>query len=636
MSFHSWLHSLRSARAPNQRQRHHGRRGSLRAASHRPNLEVLEDRSLPAFIAPVDYTVGLSADDVKVGDFNGDAVLDLAAANWYGGTVSVLLGNTNGTFQPAQTSAIGPTPSDLTVGPYPQSVAVGDFNADGKLDLAAATYDYYGDDSSDVLILLGAGDGTFAAAVPQSVSYGSSCYVASGDLNGDHKMDLVVTSNDLSGFGGASVKVLLGHGDGTFALAGTYSGNNGSDIGHLSTSVLADFDRDGNIDVAVPASRWGAGLVKIFLGNGDGALQPPSNVVTYSAASYAATNSVTVGDFDGDNRLDVATVNYDSSKSIVLGNGDGTFQPAQSIAAWGTAGDVNGDGALDLVGAGVSVFLGNGDGRFAPPITTAGSFGAPVVADFNTDGRLDAAAANWESDSLSVLINDGDWSFPPPSVSVSDVTVTEGNTGTVNATFTLTLSDASTVTVLVHYDTADITAAAGSDYTAASGDVIIPAGQTSRTFTVAVKGDRLAEPTETFAVNLSAPLNGTIGDGRGMGAILDNEPRISVGDATMKEGNGKKTTLFTFTVMLSVAYDQAVTMSFGTADGTATTSDSDYVARTGTLTFAPGETTKTITIEVKGDNKKEASEYFYLDLFGNSSNSLFAKNRGAGTILNDD
>ena len=102
------------------------------------------------------------------------------------------------------------------------------------------------------------------------------------------------------------------------------------------------------------------------------------------------------------------------------------------------------------------------------------------------------------------------------------------------------------------------------------------------------------------------------------------------------EGKKGQTTLFTFTVTLSAAYDQAVTMSYRTVNGTATTSDSDYVAKTGTLTFAPGETTKTITIEVKGDSKKEANETFYLDLFDNSSNSLFTKNRGIGTILNDD
>src|ERR1700704_2049893 len=125
-------------------------------------------------------------------------------------------------------------------------------------------------------------------------------------------------------------------------------------------------------------------------------------------------------------------------------------------------------------------------------------------------------------------------------------------------------------------------------------------------------------------------------DGQGVGTILDNEPRIGISDVTKKEGKKGQTTLFTFTVTLSAAYDQAVTMSFRTVDGTAKTSDADYVGKTGTLTFAPGETTKTITIEVKGDSKKEADETFYLDLFGNSGNSLFTKSRGVGTILNDD
>ena len=97
-------------------------------------------------------------------------------------------------------------------------------------------------------------------------------------------------------------------------------------------------------------------------------------------------------------------------------------------------------------------------------------------------------------------------------------------------------------------------------------------------------------------------------DGQGVGTIVDDEPRISISDMTKAEGRKGKTTLFTFTVTLSAAYDQAVTMSFGTVNGTATTSDNDYIAKAGTLTFAPGETTKTITIEVKGDSKREGNE----------------------------
>jgi hypothetical protein len=105
---------------------------------------------------------------------------------------------------------------------------------------------------------------------------------------------------------------------------------------------------------------------------------------------------------------------------------------------------------------------------------------------------------------------------------------------------------------------------------------------------------------------------------------------------TKNEGRRNKTTLFTFTVTLSAAYDQAVTVSFRTVDGTAKTSDNDYVAKIGTLSFNPGETTKTITIVINGDSKKESDETFYIDLFDNSGNSLFTKNRGVGTILNDD
>jgi hypothetical protein len=198
------------------------------------------------------------------------------------------------------------------------------------------------------------------------------------------------------------------------------------------------------------------------------------------------------------------------------------------------------------------------------------------------------------------------------------------------------LSTASGRTVTVAYATAAATATSNVDYVAASGTVSFAPGQTSKTITVLVIGDRLGEPNETFVVNLSGVTNATIADGQGVGTIVDDEPRVSISDVTKLEGKKGQTTQFVFTVTLSAAYDQAVTMSYQTVNGTATTSDGDYVAKTGTLTFNPGETTKTITIEVKGDNRKEADETFYLDLFGLSSNALFTKNRGIGTIQNDD
>jgi uncharacterized membrane protein len=223
-----------------------------------------------------------------------------------------------------------------------------------------------------------------------------------------------------------------------------------------------------------------------------------------------------------------------------------------------------------------------------------------------------------------------------PRISISDATVIEGNTGTRAANFTVTLSAASDQSVSVAYATSNGSATAGSDYQAASGTLTIPAGQTTGTIAVLVNGDRAGEANEYFFVSLSGATNAVVVDAQGVGTIVDDEPRISISDVGYMEGKKGQTTLFTFTVTLSAAYDEPVTMSYRTVDGTAKTNNSDYIAKTGTLTFAPGETTKTITIEVKGDSKKEADETFYLDLFGLSSNSLFTKNRGVGTILNDD
>ena len=215
------------------------------------------------------------------------------------------------------------------------------------------------------------------------------------------------------------------------------------------------------------------------------------------------------------------------------------------------------------------------------------------------------------------------------------MTVTEGHAGAASATFTVRLSRASAEAITVNYATADGTAT-GGDYQAASGTLTFAPGEVSKAVTVLVKGDRLGEANEAFAVNLSSPTNATLADNQGVGTIVDDEPRITITDVSKKEGRKGQKALFTFVVTLSAVYDQAVTLSFLTANGTAKTGDGDYIPKSGTLTFAPGETTKTVTIEVKGDGKREANETFYVDLFDLSSNASFTKKRGAGTILNDD
>ena len=153
--------------------------------------------------------------------------------------------------------------------------------------------------------------------------------------------------------------------------------------------------------------------------------------------------------------------------------------------------------------------------------------------------------------------------------------------------------------------------------------------------TVLVNGDRLGEYDEYLYVNLTGATGAVIANGLGSATIQDDEPRLSINSVSVTEGNSG-TKLMTFTVTLAAAYDQAVTVNYATNDSSATVAGNDYVATSGTLTFAPGQTTKTFTVTIRGDKKREADESFYVLLSGASSNALISNAYGWGTILNDD
>lgn len=221
------------------------------------------------------------------------------------------------------------------------------------------------------------------------------------------------------------------------------------------------------------------------------------------------------------------------------------------------------------------------------------------------------------------------------ALSVGDVTIVEGHAGAQYAQAVVRLSEPAANTVVVNYHTADGTATAASDYDAVSGRLSFAPGVSSMTILVPVRGDRLGEFDETFVVKLTAAKNAKVADGTGVVTIRDDEPRIGVGDAVATEGNAG-TTLLTFTVSLSRPYDEAVTVAYSTADGTATAADGDYAAASGLLTFAPGETTITVTVEVGGDTAPEGDEYLFVNLSGASSNTLLADGQGVGHIFDDD
>ncbi|MGB4949069.1 MAG: Calx-beta domain-containing protein, partial [Rhizobiaceae bacterium] len=202
---------------------------------------------------------------------------------------------------------------------------------------------------------------------------------------------------------------------------------------------------------------------------------------------------------------------------------------------------------------------------------------------------------------MSLTITDND---PTPTLSIADVTVDEG-AGT--ATFTVTLSAVSGLQVTVNYATADGTASAGSDYSAASGTLTITAGATAASFAVSITDDTLDENSETFTATLSSPVNATIADGTAIGTITDNDPTptLSVADVTVNEGAGTAT----FTVTLSAASGLQVTVNYATADGTAS-AGSDYSAASGGLTIPAGSTQASFAVSILEDAIDENSETF--------------------------
>jgi hypothetical protein len=330
---------------------------------------------------------------IAAGDFNGDGKLDIAVVDDNGFSVS--LGNGDGTFQK-------PTfyPTGLAY-----SLAVADFNNDGNLDIVVANENL---NPSTVSVYLGNGDGTFRSPIDSNTTNYNE-FVAVGDFNGDGKMDIVVVENPY-------ISVLLGNGDGSFQSPS----DNDSFVGAQNVAV-GDFNNDHKLDVVVVGFFGGSQGIGVLLGNGDGTLQ---SSVTTPLTYVPAT--VSVGDFDADGNLDAAVADKFSGVTVLLGDGTGGFGPQTLYGTTSFSGgplivsDLNLDGKIDLaiqsatannqVG-GIDVFWGNGDGTFqpAPDFFGSGLTGLPVLGDFNNDHLPDIVLAN-ELSAITVL-NSGVASF---------------------------------------------------------------------------------------------------------------------------------------------------------------------------------------------------------------------------------
>lgn len=410
-------------------------------------LEAMEDRTVPTFLTPATFPVGVNPHAVTVADINHDGMPDLVVVNAGPSStstsqfsVSVLLGNGNGSFQPAITT---PIVNGGVAGGNAHSVAVGDFNGDGKLDVALNTT---GSAGPAVEVLLGKGDGTFQANHLILGVGQTPLSVAAGDFDHNGALDLVTANSN------GTVSVLLGNGGGTFRPRVDVT------VGGSPHSVaVGDFNGDGNLDVVTTQQL--TDTVSVLLGHGDGTFARP--LVFAASGQNFTPQSMALGDVNGDGKLDlvIKSVSFLDSDAfqvgVLLGNGDGTFRApllgaAQPDGSGDLAlGDFNNDGRIDVAVAdqleastgNLSVFAGNADGTFQSLIRldllTGGNdpFGV-AAADLNGDGLVDLVATNASSGNVGVLLNTS--SAPAPAGTTTTTLGTSAPTADFGQTVLLT------------------------------------------------------------------------------------------------------------------------------------------------------------------------------------------------------
>ncbi|MEG4168643.1 MULTISPECIES: DUF4347 domain-containing protein, partial [unclassified Microcoleus] len=600
-----------------------------------PEVLAAYEYVLSTFGAATNFGVGTNPRGINVGDFNADTFPDLVVTNQNDDNISILLGNGTGGFG---------TATNFAVGLNPVSVTSGLFNNDNFPDLAVVNSS---SNISTVSILLGDGTGNFIAGGNFNAGF-ASVSVAVGKFNADNFLDLAVVNADPVRPSG-SVSIFLGTGTGSFGAATNFN------VGAIPIAVVVgNFNADSFPDLAVANSL--SNNVSILLGNGTGGFGAATNL-----GAGQNPNSIATGDFNGDTYLDLATANDGSNNvSILLGNGTGSFGAVTNFSAGvGLNGivvkDFSGDGRLDLAVTGTSgaaILVGNGSGGFSSPINfAAGTDPISLISgNFNADTLPDLAVANNGSGNVSVLLN------TPNTVNFGAATYsgTEGTTDTV-VNIPVTLSGGTPfadVTVPIAIDPSS-TATENSDYTILPPSITFPAGATGAALTqnvaVTIKPDNIAENAETAILNFGTITGGVAGTTAQTTLTIAANGTVSyavaAGTASIPEGNSGTTPL-TFTVTRSGGAGVASSVNYAIA-GTAT-NVSDYnniggtsgaTATTGTIDFATGETSKTITLDVLGDSAIEPDETVTLTLsnpVAPGSTPTITADAAATTVTNDD
>ncbi len=530
------------------------------SASNSPNVSVCIGVGNGTFQTNVDYPTGNNPFSVTLGDVNGDGILDIITANAGSSDASVLIGNGDGSFKGKVDFPTGNNTS-------PKSVALGDVNGDGKLDIVTAN----GTVSSASVLLntTTAGATTASFSSPTPFATGNATFPSSvtlGDVNVDGKLDIVTTNR-----GSNSASVLLGNGDGSFKSENSFSTGNDPYSG-----TLGDVNGDGRLDIiSGDLTSYTASVLLNTTTAG-------ATTASFSSPTPFATGNgprfVTLGDVNGDGRLDIVTANQPANtNSVLLGNGDGTFRPKTDFAAGNipfsvTLGDVNRDGRLDIItannsSANASVLLGTGGSAitatFSPQQTFATGTGSISVTlgDVNDDGKLDIITANRVDNTTSVLLGSGNGTFGPKtdfatgtepfSVTLGDVNG-DGRLDIVTANITsntasVLLNTTVSGTTIPSFSTQSPFSTGTKPYSVTLGDVngdgkldIITANRVDNTTSVLLgSGNGTFGPKTDFATG-NQPLSVTLGDVNGDGKldIITANHSANTTSVLLGSGNG--------------------------------------------------------------------------------------------------
>ncbi|MGQ0620015.1 MAG: beta strand repeat-containing protein [Panacagrimonas sp.] len=553
-----------------------------------------------SFAPAANFGVGIFPRSVVVGDFSGDGLLDLAVVNQTSNSVSVLLNSTAAGNNPFSFAV----KADFGTGSGPFSATHADFNGDGRPDVAVANFT---GDTISVLFNTAAPGASASFAAKTDFGVGDEpISITAADFNGDGRPDLAVLNRASDNISVLLNTTLLGDTAPSFAMAADFL------VGDFSQSLTtADFNGDGRADLAVASS--GISSASVLLNTTVSGDTAPSFAPKSDFGTGAGPRSIATADFNGDGRADLATANLSGGNVSVLLN---TTAPGDTTASFATstnitvgsspisvvAVDLDGDGRPDLAvprAAASSV-------RVLPNTTAAGamlaSFGGGsdflagntpgkiIAADLTGDGRPDLFVGDSNRDGVAALRN-----VSAPGAPVSFAAQVKLDTN--SAPYGLIAADL-------------------------NGDGRIDLATSNISDTVSVLLNRL------YPV--------TVSDNEATATILDDDAvQLSINDVTLVEGSGGGTTAFSFTVSLSQAASGTVTVGYATANDSATVADADYAAASGSLSFAPGDLSKTVTVQVNADTKFELNERFFVNL-SNAVGTTIADGQGVGNISNDD